>query len=196
MKKASDGKLPESQEKKTAAKSAKTAVDAAAAKGAKTAVKAAAAKGAKTAVKAAAAKTAKTAAKKAAEKTAETAAKAKDAAEKTAVKKAEVPEAAVGSGYEFIRDLDQYLYDKGVHYEIFRKLGAHPSKKDGVSGIHFAVWAPHAAAVHLIGEFNGWNEDNIPMERLDRDLGVLPGRRADRADVQVPDLHGRRPQAL
>ena len=43
----------------------------------------------------------------------------------------------------------KYLYDKGVHYDIFRKLGAHPSVKDGRKGIHFAVWAPHAAAVHL-----------------------------------------------
>ena len=140
MKKASDGKAAETP-KKTAAKAA-----------ARTAVK-------KTAAKAAAKKTAvkKTAAKTAVKETAKAAAAAKAAK----------PNEAGGSGYGFIHDLDQYLYDKGVHYEIFRKLGSHPSKKDGVSGIHFAVWAPHAAAVHLIGEFNGWNEDNIAMERLE-----------------------------
>ena len=38
---------------------------------------------------------------------------------------------------------------------------------DGKKGIHFAVWAPHAAGVNLIGEFNGWDEESIPMERLD-----------------------------
>ncbi len=73
----------------------------------------------------------------------------------------------IGEGYEFVQELDQYLYDKGVHYDIFFKLGAHPSKKDGVKGIHFAVWAPHAEAVYLIGEFNGWNEENIPMKKLE-----------------------------
>lgn len=70
-------------------------------------------------------------------------------------------------GPEFIGDLDQYLYDKGVHYDIYKKLGAHPSWKDGKEGIHFAVWAPHAAAVTVIGEFNGWNESNLPMTRKD-----------------------------
>ncbi|MBQ4177925.1 MAG: 1,4-alpha-glucan branching enzyme, partial [Lachnospiraceae bacterium] len=85
----------------------------------------------------------------------------------TPKKKAAAEAPQTGKGFEFVQDLDQYLYDKGVHYDIFRKLGAHPSVKDGKKGIHFAVWAPHAAAVHLIGEFNGWNEDSIAMERLD-----------------------------
>ncbi len=83
---------------------------------------------------------------------------AKEPKKKTAEK---VPE----KGPEFIGDLDQYLFDKGVHYDIYKKLGAHPSTYKGRKGIHFAVWAPHAAAVTLIGEFNGWNESNIPMEK-------------------------------
>ena len=153
MRKASDGKAPESQMEKRVKTAAKTA---AAAKAVKTAAKAEA----KTAAKSAAKATAKSAVKATAKTAVKTAAKAakEEIAEKTA---------APGEGYEFIHDLDQYLYDKGVHYDIFRKLGAHPSQKDGVKGIHFAVWAPHAAAVHLIGEFNGWNEDNIAMERLE-----------------------------
>jgi hypothetical protein len=72
-----------------------------------------------------------------------------------------------GVGFEFLHELDQYLFGKGVHYDIFRKLGAHPSTMDGKKGIHFAVWAPHAVGVNLIGEFNGWDEESIPMERLD-----------------------------
>ncbi len=183
MSKASGEKNLEAQEKKNGKTAAKTTAKAAAAKTAvkeavkktaetaakktaeKAAVKKAAAKPAvkKTAAKPAVKKTtAKTAVKKTAVKTTVKAAAAKKAVTKTA----EAGE-AIGRGYEFIHDLDQYLYDKGVHYDIFKKLGAHPSEKGGVKGVHFAVWAPHAAAVHLIGEFNGWDEGNIAMERLD-----------------------------
>ena len=133
--------------RKTAAKAAEKAV-------AKAAVRTVAKSAVKSAVKSAAKSTAK-ATVKTAEKTA---AKAEAAAENGP---------AIGDGYEFVHDLDQYLYDKGVHYDIFRKLGAHPSAKNGVKGIHFAVWAPHAAAVHLIGEFNGWDEESIALERLE-----------------------------
>ena len=90
------------------------------------------------------------------------------AAVKTAAAKAEArADAKPALGEAFIQELDQYLYDKGVHYDIFKKLGAHPSTLNGKEGIHFAVWAPHASAVYLIGEFNGWNEDDLPMLRLE-----------------------------
>ncbi|MBQ6322664.1 MAG: 1,4-alpha-glucan branching protein GlgB [Lachnospiraceae bacterium] len=72
----------------------------------------------------------------------------------------------------FVSDLDQYLFGHGVHYDIFRKLGAHKTVKDGVEGIYFAVWAPHAAAVHVIGSFNGWNEESHAMTRLEP-LGIF-----------------------
>ena len=118
----------------------------------KTAAKKTAAKSAvKKAVKAAGKKTAVKAAVKAKAGKVDT----KKKAPKTEEAQAQPAVPAIGEGYEFIHDLDQYLYDQGVHYEIFRKLGAHPSMKDGRKGIHFAVWAPNAAAVHLIGEFNG-----------------------------------------
>lgn len=80
-------------------------------------------------------------------------------------------EEKINQAYEFITELDQYLFGQGVHYDIFRKLGAHPSTKDGESGIHFAVWAPNAASVHLIGSFNGWDENSHPMKRLEP-LGI------------------------
>ena len=86
---------------------------------------------------------------------------------KTVESEAPVVKERPGVGFEFLHELDQYLFGKGVHYDIFRKLGAHPSTMDGKKGIHFAVWAPHAAGVNLIGEFNGWDEESIPMERLD-----------------------------
>ena len=44
-------------------------------------------------------------------------------------------------------------------YEIYKQLGAHLSVKDGVKGTRFAVWAPNAKAVSVVGEFNAWNEN-------------------------------------
>ena len=65
----------------------------------------------------------------------------------------------------FISDVDQYLFAQGTHYDIYKKLGAHLSCEDGVKGTFFAVWAPNAKAVHVIGSFNGWNETSHPLER-------------------------------
>ena len=64
-----------------------------------------------------------------------------------------------------ISEMDQYLFSQGTHYDIYKKLGAHLSEEKGVKGVLFAVWAPHAAAVHVIGEFNGWNEESHPMKK-------------------------------
>ena len=66
----------------------------------------------------------------------------------------------------FISKDDCYLFGEGTHYDIYRKLGAHPSVEDGVEGVFFAVWAPNAAAVHVIGSFNGWNEEQYPLEKV------------------------------
>lgn len=71
----------------------------------------------------------------------------------------------------FVGELDQYLFGQGTHYDIYRKLGAHKTKRNGKTGIYFAVWAPNAKEVHLIGEFNGWDESSIPMKRLEP-LGI------------------------
>ena len=64
-----------------------------------------------------------------------------------------------------IGELDQYLFGQGTHYEIYKKMGAHEVTKDGVKGIYFAVWAPHAKRVSVIGEFNEWDFDANYMER-------------------------------
>ncbi|MCR4740523.1 MAG: 1,4-alpha-glucan branching protein GlgB [Lachnospiraceae bacterium] len=65
----------------------------------------------------------------------------------------------------FITELDQYYFGSGTHYEIYKKLGSHPVKKDGKDGYYFAVWAPNAVKVNLIGSFNDWNEESLEMER-------------------------------
>ena len=63
--------------------------------------------------------------------------------------------------------MDMYLFGMGTHYDIYKKLGAHLCKKDGRQGVYFAVWAPNAKEVHLITDFNGWNEDEYLMTRLE-----------------------------
>ena len=71
----------------------------------------------------------------------------------------------------FVTDMDQYLFGQGNHYDTFRKLGAHTVKHEGKKGVHFAVWAPHAHRVHVIGEFNGWDQESHEMKRLEP-LGI------------------------
>ena len=56
-----------------------------------------------------------------------------------------------------ITDYDTYLFAQGNHYEIFDKLGAHVETIDGVTGTRFAVWAPHARSVSVVGYFNMWD---------------------------------------
>jgi len=66
----------------------------------------------------------------------------------------------------FISDADQYVFGQGSHYDIYKKLGAHPCTKDGKKGVFFATWAPHAQAVAVVGSFNSWNTAAHPMKRL------------------------------
>ena len=78
----------------------------------------------------------------------------------------------------FISKTDQYLFGQGTHYDIYKKLGAHLSEENGEQGTFFAVWAPNAAAVHVIGSWNGWNQTMHEMTKLG-DIGIwglfIPG---------------------
>ncbi len=62
-------------------------------------------------------------------------------------------------------ELDQYLFGQGTNYEIYKKLGAHPTTYRRRKGVHFAVWAPNAQSVSVIGEFNDWDEEANPMTK-------------------------------
>ena len=64
-------------------------------------------------------------------------------------------------------ELDMYLFGQATHYDIYKKLGAHPAEIMKKKGILFDVWAPHAAEVYVIGTFNDWNETANPMRRLE-----------------------------
>ncbi|MDO4649450.1 MAG: 1,4-alpha-glucan branching protein GlgB [Eubacteriales bacterium] len=75
-------------------------------------------------------------------------------------------------------ELDQYLFGQATHYDIYRKLGAHPLGKNGSDGTYFAVWAPNAQSVSVIGEFNNWENDANPMTKVG-EIGVW--------EVNVPE---------
>ncbi len=63
-------------------------------------------------------------------------------------------------------DLDQHLMGKGSHRHLWKALGAHVTEIDGISGTHFAVWAPNAARVSVVGDFNVWDGCRHPMRRV------------------------------
>ena len=65
-----------------------------------------------------------------------------------------------------ISDMDIYLFAEGKHYEIYEKLGAHPMKLNGVEGTYFAVWAPNARRVSVVGDFNMWDGALHPMNMM------------------------------
>ena len=103
--------------------------------------------------------------------------KSSTAAKKTAAKKAvdkavkaapaapkRKPAVKAADNRVFISNDDAYWFGNGTHYQIYKKLGSHMSEENGEKGIFFAVWAPGARAVHVIGSFNGWNEDQYPMK--------------------------------
>ena len=70
-------------------------------------------------------------------------------------------------------EMDCYLFGQATHYDIYRKMGAHVMTMNGVKGVCFDVWAPHAKQVYVFGEFNNWDETSHEMKRVDPDtMGV------------------------
>ena len=79
-------------------------------------------------------------------------------------------------------EFDLYLFGQGRHYHIYEKMGAHLRTFKGIKGVHFAVWAPNALAVSVIGDFNQWKRGATPMTVQRKDLGIwecfVPGLQA------------------
>ena len=77
----------------------------------------------------------------------------------------------VSSKWEFgvsstaLTDFDVYLWNEGNHFRAYEKLGAHLTVADGKSGVRFAVWAPNATSVSLVGDFNEWDPRRHPMRK-------------------------------
>src|ERR1700733_1948193 len=79
----------------------------------------------------------------------------------------------------WLTDYDLYLFGEGTHHRIYEKLGAHAGEVDGRRGVHFAVWAPNAEYVSVLGDRNGWDPHSHPMQpRADSGLW----------EIFVPDI--------
>ncbi len=91
--------------------------------------------------------------------------------------------------------LDDHLLVEGTHRRLYQRLGAHPLRHQGVDGVHFAVWAPNAQAVSVVGDFNFWDARRHPMrKRVDSGLWeiFLPGigeGAAYKYRIRGPDGH-------
>ncbi len=88
----------------------------------------------------------------------------------------------VRDAYNFapqITKKDTEKFEAGIHYSVYEKLGAHPGVIDGVSGTYFAVWAPNALRVSVVGDFNGWDGRTHQMRRL-WDSGIF--------EIFIPDV--------
>ncbi|MDD4470252.1 MAG: 1,4-alpha-glucan branching enzyme, partial [Methanoculleus sp.] len=82
-----------------------------------------------------------------------------------------------------ITDYDVYLFRQGSHSRLYEKLGSHSAVSGGVQGTFFAVWAPNAAEVSVIGDFNGWETGRDPLLARSDDSGIW--------EVFIPDIgHG------
>jgi 1,4-alpha-glucan branching enzyme len=73
-----------------------------------------------------------------------------------------------------LTDDDLYLFNEGSHFRLYDKLGAHPMKHEGKEGTCFAVWAPDAQKVYVMGDFNGWDKESHPL-RPRRKSGIWEG---------------------
>ncbi|HON11024.1 MAG TPA: 1,4-alpha-glucan branching protein GlgB [Chitinispirillaceae bacterium] len=88
---------------------------------------------------------------------------------------AEKPEPRVQSGVSLFSDFDIYLFKQGNHYRLFEKLGAHVMTVDDVKGTYFAVWAPNAKKVSVVGDFNHWNPETHPLAARWDGSGIWEG---------------------
>jgi 1,4-alpha-glucan branching enzyme len=72
----------------------------------------------------------------------------------------------VASDFSLLTDSDLYLFNQGSHFHLADKLGAHTLSVDGIDGTYFALWAPNAEAVSVIGNFNGWDDSRHRLAPL------------------------------
>jgi 1,4-alpha-glucan branching enzyme len=105
-----------------------------------------------------------------------------------------------------LTDLDLHLFNEGTHFRIWEKLGCHPGRESGETGFWFAVWAPNAREVSVVGDFNAWNPLDAPMSpRASSGVwetfiaGVRPGqaykfhiRTKDGSSIEKADPYARR----
>ena len=89
-----------------------------------------------------------------------------------------LPTAAVSQA-KLLTELDIYLFKQGSDFRLYEKLGSHGITVDGVKGTRFAVWAPNASAVSVIGDFNHWDATLNALYLRDDGSGIWEGFIAD-----------------
>src|SRR5450759_2351515 len=73
------------------------------------------------------------------------------------------PRKMTSSSATLLSDDDLYFFNEGSHLRLYDRLGSHPMTVDGVEGTYFAVWAPNAERVFVMGDFNGWDKSAAPL---------------------------------
>jgi 1,4-alpha-glucan branching enzyme len=86
-----------------------------------------------------------------------------------------IPVVATDLNASVLTDQDIYLFKQGNHFRLYEKLGSHHHIIEGVKGIWFAVWAPNAASVSVIGEFNHWDATINALHLRDDESGIWEG---------------------
>lgn len=92
-------------------------------------------------------------------------------------------------------EFDVYLFHEGNLYESYKLFGAHMITQAGQEGVRFAVWAPHAKSVSVVGDFNHWNGENNQMERIESSgiwvlfIPELPENELYKFEIHTPDGH-------
>ncbi len=77
--------------------------------------------------------------------------------------------------FTLFSDYDIYLFKEGKHFSLYKKLGSHPLSFEGTEGTYFAVWAPNAKMVSVIGDFNKWDRESHPLKVRDDSSGIWEG---------------------
>jgi len=77
--------------------------------------------------------------------------------------------------FSLITDQDTYLFKEGNHFRLYEKLGSHIANVDGEEGVYFAVWAPNAEQVLVMGDFNNWNRESHPLAVRSDGSGIFEG---------------------
>jgi len=87
---------------------------------------------------------------------------------------------AIIDSYSLFSDLDIHLFKEGKHYQLFNKFGSHVAKHNGQTGLYFAVWAPNAGYVSVIGDFNYWDKHTNNMNARWDSSGIW--------EIFIPDI--------
>ncbi len=89
-----------------------------------------------------------------------------------------MPKALEYDSITLLTDDDLFLFNQGSHFRLYEKLGAHLLGQEGLAGAYFAVWAPDAEGVFVVGDFNGWNKSSHPLRSRGQSgiwEGFIPG---------------------